>query len=107
LVGTDYAAPLAGAQQKISSYLLLCSGLPYVANGEPVYVGDDVVGLGPDRKALIDRDWTNYQARSLDPNLWMLSSGDFQRADERQSDKIFDRRLAYGRWSYILHQRPD
>jgi hypothetical protein len=36
IVLSGYQEALAGAQRKISDYLLLCGGTPYVADGEPV-----------------------------------------------------------------------
>jgi hypothetical protein len=77
-----YQAALAGAQRKISNYLLLCGGTPYVADGEPVYVGSHIAGIGADRTARVQRDWTNYQARNSSSTLRNFCRGEFYRADE-------------------------
>jgi hypothetical protein len=45
IVSNGYQAALAGAQRKIADYLLLCGGTPYVADGEPVYVGSHIAGI--------------------------------------------------------------
>jgi hypothetical protein len=81
IVSNDYEAALAGAQRKIADYLLLCGGAPYVADGEPVYVGTHVVGIGADRTARVQRDWTDFQARNASSTLRNFCRGQFYRAD--------------------------
>jgi len=73
IVSNGYQAALAGAQRKIADYLLLCGGKPYVADGEPVYVGSQIAGIGADRAARVQRDWTNYQARNASDFAEFLS----------------------------------
>lgn len=81
IVSNGYQAALAGAQRKIADYLLLCGGTPYVADGEPVYVGSHIAGIGADRTARVQRDWTNYQARSASSTLRNFCRGQFYRPD--------------------------
>lgn len=81
IVSNGHQAALAGAQRKISDYLLLCGGMPYVADGEPVYVGSHIAGIGADRTARVQRDWTNYQARNASSTLRNFCRGEFYRGD--------------------------
>jgi hypothetical protein len=81
IVSNGYQAALAGAQRKITDYLLLCGATPYVADGEPVYVGSEIAGIGADRTALVRRDWTNYQARNSSSTLRNFCRGQFYRAN--------------------------
>jgi hypothetical protein len=82
IVSNGYQAALAGAERKIADYLLVCGGTPYVTDGEPVYVGSHIAGIGADRTARVQRDWTNYQARNASSTLRNFCRGQFYRADE-------------------------
>jgi hypothetical protein len=98
IVSNSYQAALAGAQRKITDYLLLCGATPYVADGEPVYVGSEIAGIGADRTARVRRDWTNYQARNSSSTLRNFCRGQFYRPD------------AFGKGAnrhYIESLRPD
>jgi hypothetical protein len=82
IMSNGHQAALATAQRKISDYLMLCGGMPYVAHGEAVYVDSGIAGIGADRTARVQRDWTNYQARSSSLTLRSFCRGDFYHAAE-------------------------